>query len=248
VESTELSTKRGPLHYSSTDAVLVHRVGYAPAPWDWTDWKYASTSGHFLGRWDDPDAMWRALYLGSTALACYLEVLAPLRPDPALAGELADIDVDDEDAARHPTVVPGTLAYNWCEGRRICSGRMTGRFVVPGHHESLPTLRQQFLQLARSCGCEDLDAGAIRDAKRELTQRISAWIYTLGSETDQPVDGIEYLSRHGDHLKLWAIYERGQTDSPSQVANRNDNPVTPDDPDLTDAMRIHRITWAVQET
>lgn len=126
-----------------------------------------------------------------------------------------------------PQVNSGELAFNWCEGRRICSARMRGCFAVPGHHESLPTLRQQFLELARSCGCQDLDAGAIRDAKRELTQPILAWIYTLRSEDNQPGDGIEYLSRHGNHLALWAIYERGQTESPPQVTDRDDRPVTP---------------------
>jgi hypothetical protein len=244
VGSSLLSTEFGPVHCSLIDFQLVHRVGYDPAPWEWTDWKYAKTNGHFLGRWDDPDAMWRALYVGSTALACYLEVLAPLRPDPTLAGELADISVDDEDEARHPTVNPGELAFNWCEGRRVCAARMSGYFAVPGHHETLSTLRQQFLELARSCGCQDLDAGAIRDAKRELTQPISAWVYTLKSERNRPVDGIEYLSRHGDHLTLWAIYERGQTDSPPQLTDRDDQPVTPDDMDLSEAMRIHHIAWA----
>ena len=104
---------------------------------------------------------------------------------------------------------------------------MSGYFAVPWHHETLPTLRQQFLELARSCGCQDLDAGAIRDAKRELTQPISAWIYTLKSERNRPVDGIEYLSRHGDHLTLWAIYERGQTDSRPKLPTATTSPSLP---------------------
>jgi hypothetical protein len=52
----------------------------------------------------------------------------------------------------------------------------------------------------------------------------------------------------GVEIGLWAVYERGQTDSPPQVVNRNDSPVTPDDPDLADAMRIHRITCAAEAT
>ena len=150
--------------------------------------------------------MWRALYVWSSALACYLEVLAPFRPDPTVASDMAEIVVDDEDQSRHPTVAPGELAFSWCEGRRICSAQMSGCFALPGHHETLPTLRHQFLHLAHSCGCTDLDAAAIRDAARELTQPISAWIYTLIGPDTQQVSGIEYQSRHRDHLTLWTIY------------------------------------------
>ena len=34
------------------------------------------------GRWDDPDGVWRTLYCGTSALACYLEVCAFARPSP----------------------------------------------------------------------------------------------------------------------------------------------------------------------
>jgi hypothetical protein len=39
----------------------VWRVGYAPDPWAWTPWEYASDSGRFNGRWDDEDAKFRTL-------------------------------------------------------------------------------------------------------------------------------------------------------------------------------------------
>ena len=35
-----------------------------------------ATDGRSTGRWDDPDGVWRTLYLGDTRMACYLEVLA----------------------------------------------------------------------------------------------------------------------------------------------------------------------------
>ncbi|SPM39019.1 hypothetical protein MNAB215_1201 [Mycobacterium numidiamassiliense] len=148
----------------STDVVReVHRIGYAPAPWDWTPWEHAQ-GGRFHGRWDDPDGNWRALYVGDCALACYLEVLAPFRPDPVLAQQLAEILSDDEDY--FPTTNPGELPYVWCEPRLSCSAMLSGYFAVPGHHKTLPTLRKRFLQLAKRHGCKDLDAGAIRHASR----------------------------------------------------------------------------------
>ncbi len=158
-----LLTPLGPVQCSTIDALDVHRIGYAPNPWHWTAWEYAGVGGRFLGRWDDLNAVWRVLYAGSSALACYLEVLAPFRPDPALASEMAEIVVDDEDELLYPTAATGELSISWCEPRRLCSAQMSGCFALPAHHETLPTLRQQFLQLAHRCGCTDLDAAAIRN-------------------------------------------------------------------------------------
>lgn len=93
---SSVKTELGPLNCSTVVDQEVHRIGYAPAPWDWTPWKHAQ-GGRFDGRWDDPDGNWRALYVGDCALACYLEVLAPFRPDPVLAQQLAEIVVGDDD-------------------------------------------------------------------------------------------------------------------------------------------------------
>ena len=154
---------------------------------------------------------------------------------------MAEIVVDDEDELLYPTAATGELSISWCEPRRLCSAQMSRCFALPAHHETLPTLRQQFLQLAHRCGCTDLDAAAIRNTKRELTQPISAWIYKLRKPDTQPVSGIQYQSRHGDQLTLWAIYERDLTDSPPQITNHADKAVTPDDADLVEALRIpHR--------
>lgn len=86
----------------------VFRVGYRPSPWQWTPWVYAD-HGRFDGRWDDPDGIWRTLYVGSSLLACYLELLARFRPDPVLADELAVI-VDDSDESAEATAPGRTTA------------------------------------------------------------------------------------------------------------------------------------------
>ncbi|SKT53348.1 Uncharacterised protein [Mycobacteroides abscessus subsp. abscessus] len=61
----------------------------------------------------------------------------------------------------------------------------------------------------------------------------------------EPLSGIEFHSRHGDGLLLWAIYER---DHASTVAAELggfavDEDVRPGDTDLAEAMRIHRLRW-----
>ncbi len=106
---------------------------------------------------------------------------------------------------------------------------------MPGHPESLPTLRARFLNEAKAFGLADLDAAAIRDSRpRALTQAISAWIYTLSSADGIPISGIEFASRHGDNVRLWALCERDTTTSaPRQVTAVSTDPVNVDHPELT---------------
>jgi hypothetical protein len=239
-------TPGGAIHTIDRRHVPVHRIGYRPEPWNWTPWEYAGTDGRFHGRWDDPHGTWRTLYAGFSALACYLEVLAPFRADPVVAEDIDEIIDDDGDAARYRTAAAGSVPRSWREPRLVASGWLTGSFAVPGHPESLPTLRARFLNAAKAFGLADLDAAAIRDSRpRALTQAISAWIYTLSTTDGTPLTGIEFFSRHGDNLTLWAIYERdATTNAPTQITPMRAEPVDGDDPDLKEAMRLHRLTWS----
>lgn len=192
---TRTDTPSGSLRTIRRRHVAVHRVGYRPDPWNWTPWEYAGTDGRFHGRWDDPNGTWRTLYAGFSPLACYLEVLAVFRADPVVAEELDAIFDNTDCDARYPTAAAGSVPRSWCGPRLFASGRLTGTFAVPGHPESLPTLRARFLNEAKAFGLADLDAAAIRDSRpRALTQAISAWIYTLSSADWTPISGIEFAS------------------------------------------------------
>jgi hypothetical protein len=167
-------------------------------------------------------------------------------PIPDAARDMDEIAVDDGDDL-YPTVRAGELPRAWCESRLMCSAEVSGRFVLVGRYETLPTLRQQFLPTAKECGLPDLDAAAIRDSKhRRLTQAMSAWVYTLTTPDGEPTTGIQFDSRHGDQLTLWAIYERSaSTPCPPKVTNYSEpQGITEHDPELTEAMRVHHLTRA----
>lgn len=239
-----LHTEAGEIVARRRTAATVHRVGYAPTPWQWTDWSYA-LDGRFDGRWDDPGGFWRTLYVGQTRLACLLELLARFRPSKQVAAEIAEIEVEDDE--EFPTVDAGTLPISWCAPRRSGTARMSGVFAVPGHHLSIAALRVRFRQTALTLGLADLDAAAIRDSRpRKLTRAISAWLYEVGDEDIAKLDGIEFSSRHGDDLTLWAIYERGSDDNISaQLAPLSDEAdIDPDDPELRRAMELLGLRWA----
>lgn len=223
----------------------VHRVGFEPEPWAWTPWQYAE-HGRFSGRWDDPDGVWRSIYVGESRLACYLEVLAFARPDPQLQDELAGIDEALEDEVAHPSLAGGLLPESWRWPRRVGSARLTGWYALPGDKESLPTLRSRFLALAIKLRLSDVDAGVIRLAEpREFTQAVAAWLYDQTAPDGTPLAGAQFTSRHGDDLALWAVLERPGDDQVSALLQEpQSEPVVQDDGQLHEAMRIHRLQWS----
>jgi hypothetical protein len=245
-DSVRIDTAHGVLHGALLHGVHAHRVGYQPDPWAWTPWEYAGADGRFHGRWDDQQGTWRTLYLGASPLACYLEVLARFRADPRMQAELAEIVDNDADGHLYPAAPAGRLPRSWCEPRLLASGRLSGVFALPGHQQSLATLRRAFLPTARSFGLADLDAAAIRDSRpRALTQAISAWFYTLRTPDGKPLNGVLFQSRHGDGLWLWAVYERDRAAAyPPEAGQDAAAPITTDDPQLLEAMRLHHLTWA----
>jgi hypothetical protein len=243
--STLVTTAAGDLLCEDAAGRQVHRVGFEPEPWAWTPWQYAQ-NGRFSGRWDDPDGVWRSIYVGESRLACFLEVLAFARPDPQLQEDLAGIDQAAEDEVAHPTLAGGLLPESWRWPRRVGCALLTGWYAVPGDKESLPTLRARFLALAIKLRLPDVDAGVIRLAEpRELTQAIAAWLYDQTAPDRTPLAGVQFASRHGDDLALWAVLERPGDDEVSALLQEpQSEPVDRDDRELQEAMLIHRLQWS----
>jgi hypothetical protein len=78
----------------------------------------------------------------------------------------------------------------------------------------------------------DLDGAELRRrAPRAFTQEISRYVFETAQEHhEEPVCGILYLSRLGDELENWAIFE------PSQPDDATSRPLEPADPDLQIAL------------
>ncbi|MCP1415427.1 RES family NAD+ phosphorylase [Paenarthrobacter sp. A20] len=181
----------------------VWRIGFRPEPWAWSGWEW-STSGRFPGRWDDLHGNFRTVYAGSSLKACLLEVLAGLRPDPRIAAELGNILEDDEDQVLYPTIRPGEVPREWLDARAAARAELRGNYCAVSASSTVSVLYPNFIAKALSLGLTDFDAAALKDARpRQLTQAVAAWLYEMTS-----VDGVTFSSRHGDDLKLWAIFER----------------------------------------
>lgn len=221
----------------------VWRVGRAPDPWAWIDRQYA---GH--NRWDDADGLFRTVYAGDSAYACFVEVLAYARPDLDAGGGslLGGIAEDDEDADEYPTPVAGSLPREWIGARMVGTADLSGPYADVRAADTIAALRPGFLRLALTLGYPDFDAAALKSAHpRELTQRLSSHLYALTDERDETmVDGVHFASRHGDELTMWAIFERpGDEPSSKHLRNVTTRLVTIDEPDLARAMALHGLTW-----
>lgn len=143
-------TDSGPITINAV-AGTVWRIGWAPDPFAWTPWEYAEL-GHFDGRWDDPDGVYRTLYVGDSLLGAFLEVLARFRPDLALQAELDAIEDDAELDARYPTTRAGPVPRSWCEPRMVGSAALRGEFFDVRDIASIATLRRRFAHLAADLG------------------------------------------------------------------------------------------------
>lgn len=220
---------------------LLHRVGRAPDAWSWPPWAYAGEDGTFGNRFDDPAGEYRVLYASSQRVGPFLETLARYRTDPAIVAAYEEIATDDDgDAERYPTIPPGIVPANWCESRRIGAGRHDGPFADIGQSSSLAHLRAALARRLVHYGLEDLDGGELRRrAPRAFTQEISRYVFEHGvGECAAPLLGIRYLSRLGDDIENWAIFEGSE---PYDTAS---DEISRDDPDLLLALEALGLVMA----
>ncbi|NQX34728.1 RES domain-containing protein [Herbiconiux sp. VKM Ac-2851] len=226
------------------DPGQVWRVGFKPNPWAWSDWKYATDDGRFNGRWDDIRGQFRTVYDGQTLYACLIDVLAKYCLDSVLANALGNIVIDSTDAAEYPPRPAATVSFDWLEPRCASSGELRGAFCDVSASTSIAALWAEFVQVALGAGAADFDAAALKDSgPRDLTRSVASWLY---AQTSPVVDGVEFGSRHGDDLRLWAIFERPSTESDTSplIASPRLHQLTPETPELVEAFNTLGLSWS----
>jgi hypothetical protein len=125
----------------------------------------------------------------------------------------AEIASDERDEPC-PTIPPGLVPAEWIELRCIGTASHDGPFAEVGHSDSLAHLRVALADRVLHHRLGDLDGAELRrHAPRAFTQEISRYVFETAHEHNaQPVCGIGYLSRLGDELENWAIFEPSQPD------------------------------------
>lgn len=209
----------------------LYRLGRRPNPWAWPDWAYAGDDGTWGNRFDDPASEYRVLYASSERLGPFLETLARFRPDPAIAAEEISGDPRDSEFVTNPA---GLVPIGWLEDRALGTARCEASFADVGHARSLAYLRDALAAALLHYGLGDLDAGTIRaTGPRRFTQELSRHVYECTTDDGaRAFEGIHYLSRLGDDLDNWAIYE------PASVEVIDVEELRGDDPDLLAALEL----------
>ena len=111
------------------------------------------------------------------------------------------VDPEDEDA--FTTIPPGVIPPAWRLTRRIGRARHPGPFADVGH------VRIALASRLVHYGLDDLDGSDLRRRlPNAFTQELSRHVFENGfTEADEPLLGIRYLSRLGDDIENWAIFE-----------------------------------------
>jgi hypothetical protein len=208
-------------------------------PWTWPDWNYAHEDRTFGSRFDDPRGEYRVLYASSQREGAFAETLARFRVDLHVAAEQQAIDGDAEDAGYPEPLAGGVVPAEWIETRVLGTARHSGGFVDLGHSDSLAHLRTVLADRVLHHGLDDLDAGDVRRrAPRRLTQEISRYLFEHGRDDHgAAVAGVRYLSRLGDDLVNWAIFE------PNEPSDAASEPIDRDDEALRLVFERFDLTW-----
>ena len=127
-------------------------------------------------------------------------------------------------AERYPTIPPGVVPAHWCASRRIGAARHDGPFADIGQSSSLAHLRAIARQPARPLRARGPGRGRAASSRsaRAFTQEISRYVFERGvAEDGERLLGIRYLSRLGDDIENWAIFEGSEPyDKSSEEINR----------------------------
>lgn len=215
---------------SDRPPVSIYRIG-RDSPWELPDWATVGDDGTFGNRWDDPKGSYRVVYASSSRLGCFLETLARFRPDPAVIAGLEAI------MGEEPLDAVGVVPRSWLSRRSMGAASVAGDFANVGKARSIGWLRRRFAADVVEFGLADLDAAAIRlVVPRRLTQRMSRTIYECSVDDRRQFSGIAYLSRFGDEVQNWAIFE------PGEITVTDITEVRPSDTDLIAALSILGLT------
>lgn len=231
------------------DPGLVWHVGFAPNPWGFAPWEYATDSGLFDGRWDDQLGQFRTLYTADSLLGCFLELLARFRPAAAVTAGLAEIDNDDGSVDEYDDAPDGTIGHSWLDSRQFGSAMQTGRYCFVTHSRSVAALQQHYPFDQHGLTPALVDTALLKDARdRVLTRSIARWLYDLRDDgRNELLAGVEFRSRHGDDIRIWATFERAEDENQphSQHLSPVGAPVTVSDDTsgLLEAFERHGLRW-----
>ncbi|HLZ71353.1 MAG TPA: RES family NAD+ phosphorylase [Dehalococcoidia bacterium] len=203
------------------------RIGRYPDPLAWPPPEYSG-----MNRFDDPAGRFQVLYAGEQRLACFVETLAPLRPDVRTIALARSLPADPDAAEEAPA---GTVPSAWLAARRIgaFSLRAGQQWLDLRAFSTREALRANLAARWAELALEDFDLGDAVTRRRAVSQAIAGWAYKHGYQ------GIAYPSRFDAGLSCWALF------SGARIVPLANDRIAADDHDLLAALRLLnlRLGW-----
>lgn len=138
----------------------------------------------------------------------------------------------------------GLFGGRW-DDQQYGSAHQSGRYCFVTHSRSIAALTTHYPFNEHGLAAGDVDAALLKDARdRILTRSIARWLYDLHDEGNV-VDGVRFNSRHGDEIRVWAVFERAGDPARSPRIQPSDEPakVHPDHPELQEAFARFDLHW-----
>jgi RES domain len=201
------------------------RIARGTRPWEFTEWSRAKEKGTFDNRFDDPESEYRVLYAASQLVSCYVETLAPFRPEYSLQAELDAIQGEND---YQPL---GIVPSEWFENRSVGTAGVKGNYADIYASGWMGKLRIPLQPLCNEYGLEFDLSTLMQGTIRSITQAASRVVYDLGG-----FHGIYYSSRFAQDLKNWALFEFRAVFQPL-----TERPVSPTDQAFFEALEILQL-------
>lgn len=219
-------------HVEQRAGIDVVRVGRKPDPLAFVPIQHQT----WAGRFDDPDRLWRTLYVASDEHGAWVEVLGRFRTHTDTQAALDEIVDEPGDPAPIPA---GTVSMAWLATRAIGHAKVMARVADLASADTLRwlDLRPALRPMLADLGVEDLDLSVATGQHRPITQVIAR---ELRLHAD--ADAIEYPSRYGAPTTCHALFE-STGDLPLIEPTAPPSGVDLQSEALTQAMVLHGLQW-----
>lgn len=182
------------------------------------------------------------LYAATEIRAAFLEAMYQFRTPLSRLKEVANemvLDTQERDSLfRYECTISGL----WLSNVALYEAQLvldTPLFDL-ANPTAIQLVREELAPVIYALGIDDLDFGAVLGSHRRLTQAISRWLWTLETDSGQPMfSGIRYRSRFDPECICLALYQDRYT-----VSDIDTQPITPETPGFAEATSILRLKIA----
>lgn len=206
------------------------------------------------GRFDDPrlrmsteHAEYGVLYLGSNPKSSFIETLSGLRNHLSVEANVlmqSIMEVDEKHSfVEESRAVRSTITQHWMDDWQLTSASILTDAPVfdLANPASVQFVREELAVAILAMGLTDLDFSHVLGDNRDLTRAISRWIWTMTSDSGQPLfSGIRYRSRFDPNCICLALYE-GRFFIDGDIDTQ---PISSKTPGLAEAASILRLKIA----